>query len=135
MEQPATAFEPGLLLGLPPLVLQELLDQLGRFEKKLLLCTCKGVRTAMLHYAAKITFSLADDSSDGSDSQANKALAALLATRTEPLHLVLESENCKSKTNNPMRVLGQLATQQYPDSSGHGCVRELSLMLHGETVS
>lgn len=116
--------QPLLLLGLPLPVLHTLLDKLRSRDKVTLMRTCKQARTDVLQHATQITFSI-DDKKPGKQSGAG--LAALLATRTEPLHLTLDLAWDSDKGTTQM--MAQLATQQYPDSTPQGCVRKLDILL------
>lgn len=114
--------QPQLLLGLPQLAQDIMVSALSSGAKTALLRTCKEARQAVLHHALKIRFDIDDIVPR---KQSTSGLSALLAARTTPLHLELKLGATSDTATT--QLLKQLATQRYPGTSGHSCVRELTI--------
>lgn len=119
--------EPQLLLGLPPLALQVMLEVLSSSRKVALLRTCKEARAAVLQHAPRLIWRFKTKTE--LSPKAHVELCALLASRTERLHLVLD---LTTTADEDIPALQQhVAALQFPTHTppGHCCVKELEIRL------
>lgn len=114
------------LLSLPGSLLQAVFGKVSSSTRHTLMQTSKEARRAVLLHEPHLRYTIRDPRPG---KQPDARLTQLLAERCEPLHLKLHVIGQRD-TESTTHILTQLASQQYPRSSGgHGCVTELTLFI------